>query len=248
LRAGLLTLGVGIVLVGVLAYPQGSPLRASTGALTDVHAPLMRALIPIVCLLLVASSLVYGYVAGVFTNHRDVVSGMNETMGTLGSFLVMAFGLALFHYAFQKAKLGPLVAVIGGDIFRQLVPPGPLMLIGMIVLSSLINLLVASPSAKWAMCAPIFVPMFMKAGMSPELSQAVYRVGDATTDVVTPLLFYYPLVMAVARRYQPDMRMGTLGAMMLPYSGAFLLGWSILLSVLWALGFPLGIHGVLRYP
>jgi aminobenzoyl-glutamate transport protein len=248
LRAGSIALAIGIAGIALVSYPKSSPLRTTAGALFDVNAPFMKAIVPIALLLLLLGSVVHGYASGAFTTHRDVVKGMNRAMDAMGDYLVMALCASLFFYAFNKSKLGALFAVVGGKLFEQMTPGGTLAVVGVIVLCAVVNLWIAPAPAKWALLAPIVVPLLMRRGMAPELAQAAYRVGDSTTDIVTPFFPYFPLVVACARRYLRDTGVGTVMAIMSPYAAAFFVGWSALLLVFWATGIPLGIHGVFHYP
>jgi aminobenzoyl-glutamate transport protein len=160
----------------------------------------------------------------------------------------MAFFAALFIYAFNSSQLGALLAVKGAGLLRAAGFPGPVTIIGIILLTAFVNLLIGSSSAKWALLAPIFVPMLMQLGLSPELTQAAYRVGDSTTNIITPLMPYFPLVVAFAQRYVKTTGIGTLTSLMLPYSVTFIIAWTLYLLGFWALGMPLGIQGGYAYP
>jgi aminobenzoyl-glutamate transport protein len=186
---------------------------------------------------------VHGYVAGTFKSHRDVVKAMAKAMSGMGYYMVMAFFASLFIYAFGKSELGTLVAVKGADALRSAALPAPVTVIFIVILTAMINLLIGSASAKWTLLAPIFVPMLMQLGISPELTQGAYRVGDSTTNIVTPLMPYFPLVVAFAQRYVKSTGIGTMISLMLPYSLGFLLLWSLFLLGFWALGIPLGFGG-----
>ena len=150
--------------------------------------------------------------------------------------------------AFAQANLGALLAVKGADLLKSLGLPGTVTIGGIILLSAGVNLLVGSASGKWALLAPIFVPILMQVGLSPELTQAAYRVGDSTTNIITPLMPYFPLVVVYCQRYVTTTGIGTLTAMMLPYSVTFLVVWTIFLVVYYMLGFPLGIGASYTYP
>ena len=126
--------------------------------------------------------------------------------------------------------------------------PGQVTIVGVIVLSATVNLLIGSASAKWALLGPIFVPMLMQLGLSPELTQAAYRIGDSSTNIVTPLLPYFPLIVVYCQRYVKNTGIGTLVATMLPYSVAFLLTWTVLLLIYWGLGLPLGLQATYTHP
>jgi aminobenzoyl-glutamate transport protein len=248
MRAGLAALAAGVALLALLSYPESSPLRAPSGGLTDFHAPLMKSIVPLIFLLFLLPGLAHGYVAGTFASHRDVVKGMSTTMSTMGYYLVMAFFASLFIYAFNQSKLGALIAVFGGSVLRQLMLPGAVTIVGIVLLCAFVNLVVGSASAKWALLAPILVPMLMQLGLSPELTQAAYRVGDSTTNIITPLMPYFPLVVAFAQRYVRGTGIGTLTSLMLPYSVTFLVCWTLFLLLFWASGVPLGIQGPYSYP
>jgi len=248
MRAGLFAMVAGVVLLVALSWPVTSPLRAPGGGLTDFKAPLMQSIVPLIFLLFLLPGLVHGYVAGTFKDHRDVIKGMSKTMETMGYYMVMAFFAALFIYAFNKSKLGALLAVEGGNALKAMALPGSVTIVGIIFLCGTVNLLIGSASAKWALLAPIFVPMLMQLGISPELTQAAYRVGDSTTNIITPLMPYFPLVVAFGQRYVKGTGIGTLTSLMLPFSVSFLVLWTLFLLGFWSLGIPLGIHGVYTYP
>ncbi len=251
-RRGLLAGGaamlVGIGVLVVLVLPAGSALRAPNGTVTDFKAPLMQSIVPLIFLLFLIPGIVHGFVSGTFQSHRDVVKAMAKAMSSMGYYLVMAFFASLFIYAFNKSNLGALLAVEGASALKAANFPPPVTIIGIILLCATVNLLIGSASAKWALLAPIFVPMLMQLGISPEFTQASYRVGDSTTNIITPLMPYFPLVVAFAQRYVKRTGIGTLTAIMLPYSLSFLVLWTAFLLGFWALGIPLGISGGYTYP
>jgi aminobenzoyl-glutamate transport protein len=244
LRAGGVAILLGLGALIALAWPDDSVLRSpKTGGVTDADAPLMQMIVPVIFLMFVVPGIVHGFVAGTFASHRDVVKAMAKTMSTMGYYLVMAFFASLFIYAFNKSQLGALLAVEGASGLRALALPAPVTVVGVIILCAFVNLLIGSASAKWALLAPIFVPMLMQLGLSPELTQAAYRVGDSTTNIITPLMPYFPLVVAFSQRYVKSTGIGTLTAIMLPYSITFLVLWTLYLLGFWGLGIPLGIGG-----
>ena len=191
---------------------------------------------------------IYGYVAGTVSSHRDIIAGMTNSMQTMGYYLVMIFFCAQFTYAFSQSNLGALLAVEGADLLKAMALPGAVTLMGIIVLTALVNLLVGSASGKWALLAPIFVPVLMQLGMSPELTQAAYRVGDSSTNIVTPLMPYFPLVVAYCQRWVSNTGIGTVTALMIPYAVTLLIGWSLFLVAYWALNIPLGLAATYVYP
>ncbi len=248
LRAGIVTMVLGVGLLVALSLPATSPLRSKDGSLTAFAAPLMQSIVPLIFLLFLFPGLAHGYASGTFKTHRDVIKGMSKSMGTMSYYLVMAFFAALFIYSFNKSQLGALLAVKGAGALQSLGTPAAVTLVGIILLTAFVNLLIGSASAKWALLAPIFVPMLMQLGFSPELTQAAYRVGDSTTNIVTPLMPYFPLVVAFCQRYVTKTGIGTLTSLMLPYCVTFLVLWTLFLLGFWGLGIPLGIHGVYTYP
>ncbi len=248
LKAGLFAMLIGIVLLIAALYPSDSPLRSSTGEITAFSAPIMQSIVPLIFLLFIIPGTIYGYVAGTVKSHRDIIAGMTESMSTMSYYLVMVFFCAQFTYAFGQSNLGALLAVEGADVLQRLALPGSATIVGIVLLTAFVNLLVGSASGKWALLAPIFVPILMQVGISPELTQAAYRVGDSSTNIITPLMPYFPLVVAYCQRWVKGTGIGTVTAMMLPFSVTLLVGWSLLLLAFWALGIPLGLAASYAYP
>jgi p-aminobenzoyl-glutamate transporter AbgT len=216
--------------------------------LTASAAPLMQAIVPLIFLFFILPGIVYGYVAGTVKDHREIIKGMSNAMSTMGYYIVLAFFASLFIAAFGQSNLGALLALKGASFLQWLEMPGQVTIIGIILLSCLVNLLIGSASAKWALLAPIFVPMLMTLGISPELAQSAYRIGDSTTNIITPLMPYFPLVVVFAQRYVKNTGIGTLVSIMLPYSMAFLITWVVFLLIYWWLGIPLGLQAPYTYP
>lgn len=241
LRWSLLTLLAGLAALFLSAWPGGSAWRGPGGALTTSDAPMMQSIVPLIFVLFLLPGVVYGYVSGSFKGHRDVVEGMSKSMSGMGYYLVMAFFAAQFIAAFGQSNLGVLLALEGADWLRQSGLPLAMTLVGIVLLTASINLVIGSASAKWALIAPIFVPMLMQIGVSPDLTQAAYRVGDSTTNIITPLMPYFPLVVMFCRRYVTGTGIGTVVALMLPYSLVLLAGWTLFLLAYWAAGLPLGL-------
>ena len=248
LFAGLAAAAVGIVILVLTSAPAGSVLRAPDGSLTASTAPLMQSIVPLIFLLFLIPGVVYGYVAGTVKSHRDIIKGMSKTMSTMGYYIVMAFFAAQFIAAFGQSNLGALLALKGATFLKVMAMPGAVTIVGIILLTATLNLLIGSASAKWALLAPIFVPMLMQLGVSPELTQAAYRVGDSTTDIITPLMPYFPLVVVYCTRYVKNTGIGTLVSMMLPFSVTFLVSWTLFLLGYWMLGVPLGLQAPYSYP
>jgi aminobenzoyl-glutamate transport protein len=248
LRVALLALFAGLAALLAACWPATSPLRAPNGSLTDAAAPLMLAIVPLIFLFFMIPGVVYGYAAGTVKSHRDIVQGMSKAMSSMGYYIVLAFFVSLFIYAFGQSNLGALFALKGAAVLQSLGMPAQITILGIIVLTTMVNLFIGSASAKWALLAPIFVPMLMQLGLSPELTQAAYRVGDSSTNIITPLMPYFPLVVVYCQRYVKGTGIGTLVSMMLPFSLTFLAGWTVFLLIYWALGIPLGLQAPYGYP
>ena len=248
LFAGLAAMLVGLGLLWLAASAATSPLRAPDGALTATTAPLMRSIIPLIFLLFLIPAVVYGLVAGTVRSASDVIKGMSKSMSTMGYYIVMAFFAALFTDAFGRSNLGALVALKGATTLQALGLPGQVTIVGIIAVTAMVNLLIGSASAKWALLAPIFVPMLMQVGLAPELTQASYRIADSTFNIITPLMPYFPLVVVFTQRYVRGAGIGTLASLMLPYTVIFTVCWTIFLLLYWAMGWPLGIQSAYTYP
>lgn len=247
LMLGALSMVACLVLLAVACLPTDSPFRGAKGGLSERGAPLMASIVPLILILFLVPGVVYGYAAKVFKNHRDVVQAMAKSMNTMGYYMVMAFCAAMFIYAFNTSNLGRLIAVSGATALAQLGLPSGVTIVGMIAVCTGVNLVMGSSSAKWTLLAPIFVPMLMQLGISPELTQAAYRIGDSTTNIITPLMPYFPLIVTFTQKYHRGTGIGTLISVMLPYSLTFLAVWTIFLLSYWGLGLPLGLGASYTY-
>jgi aminobenzoyl-glutamate transport protein len=248
LFAAVIAMGLGLGVLALTAFPETSAWRAPDGALAASNAPLMKSIVPLIFLMFIIPGIVYGYVAGTVATHRDVIQGMTQAMSGMGYYIVMAFFAALFIAEFGRSNLGALFALQGAAWLKAAAMPGVFTIVGLVLITGVINLFVGSASAKWALLAPIFVPMLMQLGISPDLTQAAYRVGDSSTNIITPLMPYFPLVVVFCQRYVRQTGIGTVVAMMLPYSVGFLIVWSAFLVLYWTLGIPLGLQASYSYP
>ncbi len=218
------------------------------GFLTNPKSPsflesyFIRGLIFFIFIYGLLPGIAYGMASGTLQNDHALMGGMTQTMKSMASFIVLAFFAAQFIAYFNWTNLGIITAVSGAEFIQHLGLerlPLPLML-ALVLFAALVNILISSASAKWALLAPVFVPMFMLLGYSPEMVQGAFRVGDSCTNIITPLLSYFPLILTFAQRYDPKAGIGTLIATMLPYSVCFLIGWTLLLMVWIAAGVPVG--------
>nr|WP_137676550.1 AbgT family transporter [Parerythrobacter lutipelagi] len=254
-NAGLAALGI-VALWLVMVFAPGTPL-IDEGACANVPAadcsihtqlsPLYRSLVAGFFLLFLACGWAYGSATGAIKNHRDLVNMMAESMKDMGYYLVLAFAAAHFVAMFGWSNLGLISAVHGADAIQSTGLPLPLVLGLMVLFAALLNLFVGSASAKWALLAPILVPMLMLLGVSPEGATAAYRVGDSATNIITPLMVYFPLILVFAQRWQKDFGLGSLTAMMLPYSVWLLISGVLLIVVWFYLGIPLGPDAPVSY-
>lgn len=239
---------LGLVALVLVLLPADSPFRDASGSLNSFSAPIMQSIVPLIFLLFLIPGVVYGYKAGVYKTSKDMVDAMTKSMSGMAYYIVMAFFCALFVHAFGASNIGALLALKGASVLKALALPGPVTIFGIIFLTAFVNLFVGSASAKWALLAPIFVPMLMQVGISPELTQAAYRVGDSSSNIVTPLMPYFPLVVVYCQRYVKKTGIGTLTSIMLPYALTFLVVWTLFLILYWTVGIPLGLGASYGYP
>lgn len=197
-------------------------------------------IVPIMFVLFLVPGIAYGLGARTVRSDRHVASMMGATMSSMGMYVVLAFVAGQFVAWFRESNLGTLVALSGADLISHLSLPPMVLMVAIIALTAFVNLFIGSASAKWALLAPVFVPLFMQLGLSPELTQAAYRVGDSCTNPVTPLNAYLVVVLVYMQRVTPKAGLGSLIALMLPYSIAFLIAWTVLLLAYVGLGLPLG--------
>jgi len=225
-----------------------NPVLKFHESVTSFGAPLMSSIVPLIFILFLIPGTVYGYAAGTIRGHRDLITGMSKSMESMGYYIVMAFFAAQFIAAFSNSNLGILIAVNGAAWLAAINMPAQLTIVGIVGLTMFVNLFVGSASAKWLIIAPIFVPMLMELGIGPGLTQAAYRVGDSSSNIVTPLLPYFPLIVVFCKRYFKSAGIGTLISMMLPYAVALAVGWTLFLLLYWMLGLPLGLQASYVYP
>ena len=239
---------LGLVILTIPLIPADSPWRDADGVLASFGAPIMQSIVSLIFFLFVIPGIVFGRVAGTMTGMKGIIDGMTKAMNSMAYYLVIMFFIAQFVVAFGQSGLGTLLAIAGAEGLERLGLPTAVTIVGIVLLTGFVNLFVGSASGKWGLLAPIFVPMLMELGISPDLTQAAYRVGDSSTNIITPLLPYFPLVVIYCQRYVKRSGIGTLAAMMLPYSVAFLIVWTLFLLAFYWLGIPLGFLSSYEYP
>jgi len=248
-KKGLLYAGLALLLIVIITLigiiPENGFFRGADGGI--LSSPLIKG---VVAMLFISAGLcgaVYGLSTGVFKNDADIMNGMAKSMKTLATYLVLVFFAAQFVAYFKWSNLGIILAVKGASFLMSAnIGLIPLMIL-FILFAASINMLMGSASAKWAILAPIFIPMFMIMGYSPELSQVVYRIGDSVTNVISPMMSFFVLIIAFFQKYEPKAGIGTIIATMVPYSIVFLLVWIVLLVVWLLTGIPLGPDAGMHY-
>ncbi|PJK01575.1 aminobenzoyl-glutamate transporter [Lysobacteraceae bacterium NML03-0222] len=255
LMAALAATAVTLALFALTLFLPGTPwaapveqVPAASHPLLAPAAPLMKSIVPLIFIFFLIPGMVYGYVSGAVKSHRDIIAGMSKSMSGMGYYIVMAFFCAQFIWAFGQSQIGALVAIKGANALQASGLPMGMVVVGIVLLSGFVNLLIGSASAKWALIGAIMVPMLMQLGVSPDLTQAAYRVGDSSTNIITPLLPYFPLIVVFCQRYVKASGIGTLLALMLPFSVTLLVVWTAFLLAFWGLGLPLGVGASYVYP
>ena len=233
LGAGLLCLGL---VPGAPLHDEIQPGQPAVNALNTFFESIEI----LVAIGFIVPGLVYGLMTKTIKSDKDVAGMMSDTMASMGAYVVLAFIAGQFVAYFNWTHLGAVTAVKGAGVLESIGLEGGVLLIAFLVVASIMNFLVGSASAKWAFMAPIFVPMLMQMGLSPEATQAAYRVGDSITNIISPLMPYLPIIIVFAQKYDRKSGMGTILASMLPYSIALGIAWIIMLLAWVALGIPFG--------
>ncbi|WP_305768007.1 AbgT family transporter [Candidatus Epulonipiscium viviparus] len=235
-----------IILIALLVVPPNGILRnpETNGILVS---PFMNSIIPIMAFFFLVPGIFYGIGSKVIKNDKDVIELMTKGITSITGFLVLVFFGGQFINFFDYSKLGTIISVNGAQFLQNTGFVGLPLIIAFIILTSLINIIIAVDSAKWVLMAPIFVPMFMQIGLSPELTQLVFRIGDSCTNVIAPLMPFFALIVAFCQKYDKKAGVGTLVTTMLPYSIAFLIGWTILFVIWYLVGLPIGPGSPLFY-
>jgi len=239
-KKGLLYAGISLLvftaLMLFLTVPQNALLRVDG----NINPFINKGLVPTIMFFFFVPGLFYGIGAKTIKNDKDVAKLIGQSLGTMGGYLALSFTAAQFINYFAYTNLGTILAVSGADFLKSTGFTGFPLIITFVLVAGFINLFIGSASAKWAIMAPVFIPMFMQLGLTPEFTQVIYRIGDSTTNIISPLMAYFAIVVAFAQKYDKDTGIGTLISTMLPYSMVFLGAWTVLLVVWYFLGLPLG--------
>lgn len=240
---GLKYAGVSLLLLTIvillMTVPTNGILRNPENASLLDGSAFINGIVPLIAFVCLVPGAAYGIGAGTVKNDKDIVGSMTTAMSTLSGYLVLSFFASQFVAYFRWSNLGTILAVKGADFLSATGMTGITMIVGFIFLTAFLNLFMGSASAKWAIMAPVFVPMLMKIGYSPEFTQVAYRIGDSTTNIISPLMSYFAVIIAFAKTYDDEIGIGTLISTMLPYSVIFSIGWSLLLALWYFVGLPL---------
>ena len=235
-----LTLLAMAALWATITFLPGSPFIDAEAEPNQRFNPLYQSLVAFFAILFFLAGGAYGVGAGTVASHRDLVVMMRDGIAQMAPYIVLAFFAAHFVAMFNWSGLGPILAVGGAEYLKSVALPTPLLLVAVVLVSCFFDLFIGSASAKWSALAPIVVPMFMLLGISPEMTTAAYRMGDSVTNIATPLMSYFPLILTFAQRWDPRFGLGSLLANMLPYAGSFLVAGLIMVAAWVALDLPLG--------
>lgn len=242
LRNAGIALLIFVVIMGFLMFPKNAVFKTldeETGQMT-LDTFIRNGLMVMILLLFFIPGVAFGKTTGKIKDSGDIVKAMTSAMENLGSYLVLIFFASQFVSYFNYTNIGTIISVKGADLLRSIGFTGLPLIIAFVFLSAFLNLFMGSASGKWGIMAPIFVPMMMQLNLSPELTQAAYRIGDSATNIITPLMSYFAMIVMFAQRYDEESGLGTLISTMLPYSMVFLLGWTGLMTVWYLLDLPLG--------
>ena len=237
----ILATGIALIITALFITIPGAPLYGAGSHFSRW----IEATVPLLFILFFIPGIVFGLSTGKIKNDKQVVKMLGDTIAHLGPYIVMAFFAAQFIECFKYTGLGKMLAITGGQWLVAMEFNASMLLTGFILMAMSANLLIGSASAKYAFMAPVFVPMLMQVGFSPELTQIAYRIGDSVTNVITPMNPYMIIVLVELQRYRKNAGFGTLIALMLPYTVVFAVVWIAMLLIWMNIGLPLGPSGEL---
>lgn len=248
LKWALLSVLAYLAIMAFLVIPANGALRGPNGEF--LKSPFIASIVPVMTLFFLIPGIFYGIAVGTIKDDKSIVNAMGKAMSSMGLYLVLAFFASQFIYYFSYTKLGTIFAVTGANFLKSTGFTGITLIISFVLVTGFINLFIGSASAKWAIMAPIFIPMLMQIGYTPDFVQLAYRIGDSSTNIISPLMSYFAMVIAFASKYDVKDKepsgLGTIVSMMLPYSIVFLVFWSILLIIWFTFGLPIGVGGTIR--
>ena len=228
---------VAILLWGLI--PEDGFLR-EIGTSKVLTSPVVKGVVAFIFIFGALTGITYGRVVGTMRSQNQIIGAMQDAMATMAPYLVLVFFAAQFIAVFNASNIGVILAIHGSEFLKGFNLSGGVLMVGFVIFVCALDFLVSSASAKWALIAPVFVPMFMLLGYSPELTQASYRIGDSVVNIISPVMSYFPLILVFANKYDPKAKVGTIMALMFPYTLAFLMFWLLLLFLWITMGWPLG--------
>ncbi|ENH98036.1 AbgT putative transporter [Gracilibacillus halophilus YIM-C55.5] len=244
-KKGMQKAGIGfLITLAVMAYLSFGPLRGDGAYL---ESPFFNSLVFVIFVLFFVPGLVYGISTKAITNDKDLTKLLGNTMASMSGYIALAFTAGQFIAYFRETNMGTIIAFKGAEFLQNTGFDGFGLILVFIALTMLINFFIGSSSAKWTILAPVLVPIMMNLEYSPEFTTLVYRISDSVTNMVTPLLLYFPVIVAFAQRYEKKLGIGTLISIMIPYSAAFTIGWIILLFLWMVFGLPVGPGAGIHY-
>lgn len=236
-----------IVLMAFTIIPENGILRdPNTGGI--LRSPFFSGIVVGLLLLFMIPGLIYGIIVKTIKNDKDVIKHMTSSMKGLGGYIVLVFFAAQFIYWFNYSNLGLVLAIDGAEFLKNIGFTGIPLIIAFLLLTAFLNLFMGSASAKWAIMAPVFIPMFMILGYHPGLTQAAFRIGDSVTNVITPMMSYFALIVTYAQRYDEKNGIGTIISLMIPYTIIFFVVWAVMITIWISLGIPVGFDGPVYMP
>ncbi len=250
-KKGLRWAGIGtLIFIAVMAMtiiPENGLLRDPvTGSI--LRSPFFSGIIVGLLLLFFVPGIIYGIIVKTIKNDKDVIKHMTNSMKGMGSYIVLVFFAAQFIYWFNYSNLGLVLAIDGAQFLSNVGFTGIPLILTFLLLCAFLNMFMGSASAKWAIMAPVFVPMFMILGYHPGFTQAAFRIGDSVTNVITPMMSYFALIVTYAQHYDEKNGIGTIISLMIPYTVLFTLAWAIMITIWMLLGIPVGIDGPILLP
>lgn len=248
-RRGLKRAGIAFMLyasvIALLVVPEWGPLRdPNTGGI--VPSPFLRGLVPILFFMFAIPGYVYGKATGVIKKANDAMKQMEHGMKELSGYIVLMLVVSQFINLFAWSNLDSILSIYGAKALEATGFTGPLMIAMFVIFVAILNIFIGSGSAKWAILAPVFIPMLYQVGYSPAFVQLIYRIGDSITNVVSPLYVYFPLLLGWIHKYNKNIGIGTVISMLVPYAVILMIAWLILLFIWFYFNLPIGVGEVIH--
>lgn len=230
-----------VALALALVLGPSAPLHDAAGTTTiERIRPFLESMVVWVLLVFFVPGLAYGIATRKVRSDHDAAKILTDTMASMGAYIVLAFVAAQFLSFFSRSNLGAIIAISGANTLQGLGLEGAPLVLGLVVLAAVINLFMTSSSALWGIMGPVFVPMFVLLGLTPEATQAIYRIGESSTNIVTPIFVYLPFIQSYMNRYDPKAGTGTIISLMVPYAATFLVVWTLVMLAFFWFGWPIG--------